>query len=215
MWLSLPIFCSQTKNAWWHRQQNKGADGNKYKNWISKVLKQIHPEVHHFETDSSRMFSGFCISVIRYVLFWDFMQRRMVACYQHFLDEQGVLKRQQQTKTLCCKNPRRVLVTTLPGPTSTVLVSVWPTTLHIRDAQIWKQTTASYTSLPIQHSQIILLWHYTDECHYYQIQVLTALLMKNQVYCDVTPCWLLNSWRSTTPRKPQTSVSLLSHTVHL
>jgi hypothetical protein len=102
-----------------------------------------------------------------------------------------VLKRQQQTKTLCCKNPRRVQVATPPGPTSTILVSVWLTTLHIWDAQIWKQTTATSTSLPMQHSQIIPLWHYTDECHYYQIQVLTALLMKNQVYCDVMPCWLL------------------------
>jgi hypothetical protein len=45
------------------RKQNKGAEGSKYKNRVSKVLKQIHPEVHHFETDSSRMFSGFCLSV--------------------------------------------------------------------------------------------------------------------------------------------------------
>jgi len=41
----------------------QGADGNKHENRVSKVLKQIHPEVHHFETDSSRMFSGFCLSV--------------------------------------------------------------------------------------------------------------------------------------------------------
>lgn len=45
------------------RKQNKGADGNKYKNRVSEVLKQIHPEVHHFETDSPSMFSGFCFSV--------------------------------------------------------------------------------------------------------------------------------------------------------
>jgi hypothetical protein len=111
-----------------------------------------------------------------------------------------------------------VQVATPPGPTNTVLVSVWLITLHIWDAQIWKQTTAISISLPIQHSQIILLWHYTDECHYYQIQVLTGLLMKNQVYCNVMPCWLLNSWHSITSKKTATfSVIILysSHTVHL
>jgi len=128
MWLSLPIFCSQTKNAWWHRQQNKGADGNKYKNRISKVLKQIHPEVHHFETDYSRMFSGFCLSVIRYVLFWDFMQRRMVACYQHFLDQEGVLKRQQQTKLYAVKIPDEC----------------WSQLLLAQQAQYWYQSDRSH-----------------------------------------------------------------------
>jgi len=181
------------------------------------VLKQIRPEVHHFETDSSRMFSGFCLSVNQICAVLRFYAVVNGSLLPTFLDQQDVLKCQQQTKTLCCKNPRRAQVATPPGSTSTVMVSVWLTTLYIWDAQMWKKTTATSTSLPIQHSQIILLWHYTDECNYYQIQVLTALLMKNQVYCDVMPCWLLNSWHSTTSKKTSIFSVILysSHTVHV
>jgi hypothetical protein len=106
------------------RQQNKGEDGNKYKNRVSKVLKQIHPEIHHFEIDSSRMFSGFCLSGNQICTLLRFYAVENGNLLPTFLDQQDVLKCQQQTKTLCCKNPRRVQVATPPSPTSTVLVSV-------------------------------------------------------------------------------------------
>ena len=107
-------------------------------------------------------------------------------------------------------------VTSPPGPTSTVLVSVWLTTLHIWDAQIWKQTTATSTSLPIQHSQIILLWHYTDECHYYQIlfsQHCWWRIKYTTMLCHVD---FFNSWHSTTSKKTSIfSVIILCHTLYI
>ena len=126
-------FFSQTKKCLMTcRQQNRGADSNKYKNRVSKVLKQIHPEVHHFEKDSSRMFSGFCPSVNQICTLLGFYVMENGSLLPTFLDQKDVLKHQQQTKTICCKNPRQLQVATPPGPTSTVLVCLIGHTSYLR-----------------------------------------------------------------------------------